>query len=76
MHIQPKKNPDWIAAFEPYLASCDSFATEFNLAEVDTNLIAKYAKIPNNQSLTDFIRPKKMAKLERKMRSSQVEHKA
>lgn len=65
MHIQPKKNPDWIAAFEPYLASCDSFATEFNLAEVDTNLIAKYAKIPNNQSLTDFIRPKKMAKLER-----------
>jgi len=65
MHIQPKKNPNWIMAFEPYLASCESFATEFNLEEVDNNLIAEYAQIPNNQSLTDFIRPKKIAKLER-----------
>ncbi|MFK7978830.1 MAG: TraB/GumN family protein [Saprospiraceae bacterium] len=65
MHIQPKKNPDWITAFEPYLASCESFATEFNLAEVDNNLLSEYAQIPNNQSLADFIRPKKLAKLER-----------
>jgi len=65
MHIQPKKNPGWITAFEPYLASCDSFATEFNLEEVDNNLIAQYAQIPNNQSLTDFIPPKKIVKLER-----------
>jgi len=65
MHIQPKNNPDWITSFEEYIANCDSFATEFDLEDVDANLIAAYAKIPNNQSLADFISPKKIAKLER-----------
>ena len=65
MHIQPKQGLHWIHPFEAYIARCDSFATEFNLEDVDANLIAEYAQIPNNQSLTDFIRPKKIAKLER-----------
>lgn len=65
MHIQPKKNPNWKTSFEEYIAQCDSFATEFNLEEVDANLIAEYAQIPNNQSLADFIPSKKIAKLER-----------
>lgn len=65
MHIQPKKHPDWIAPFESYVDACASFATEFDLADVDTHLISEYAKIPNGQSLADFIRPQKIEKLER-----------
>ncbi len=65
MHIQPKQTLNWIHPFKTFIASCDSFATEFNLDDVDASLIAEYAKIPNNQSLADFIRPKKIAKLER-----------
>jgi len=65
MHIQPKGNPNWKDAFIPYLAQCESFATEFDLETVDENLIAEHALLPDNQTLADYIPLKKIAKLEK-----------
>ncbi len=65
MHIQPKGNPNWIAAYIDVLDKCAGFATEFDLEDADPALIALHAQLPNNQTLSDFIAPKKIAKLER-----------
>jgi len=65
MHIQPKGNPDWIAPYAAILDKCEGFATEFDLEDADPALIALHAQLPHNQTLTDFISPKKLAKLER-----------
>jgi len=65
MHIQPKGNPDWIAPYVDILGKCEGFATEFDLEDADPSLIALHAQLPNKQLLTDFIAPKKIAKLER-----------
>lgn len=65
MHIQPKGNPDWINPYVEVLTQCEGFATEFDLEDADPALIALQAKLPNNQTLADFISLKKLAKLER-----------
>ena len=65
MHIQPKGNPNWINPYIELLDKCEDFATEFDLGEANPVLIAQHAKLPDNRSLTDFITPKKLIKLER-----------
>lgn len=65
MHIQPKGNPNWKDAFLPYMEQCAGFATEFDLEEVDAQVIAEYSFLPNNQTLADYISPKKIKKLEK-----------
>ena len=65
MHIQPKGNPDWINPYAEVLTKCEGFATEFDLEDADPAMIALHAQLPNNQTLIDFISPKKLDKLER-----------
>jgi len=65
MHIQPKGNPNWVQPYMEALSQCEGFATEFDLEDADPTLIALHAQLPHNQTLTDFISSKKLAKLER-----------
>ena len=66
MHLKPQGTAtEWQAPFLPYIDSCEVFATEFPLNEVDTNLLSKFSLLPDNQLLTHYLSEKKINKLEK-----------
>jgi len=66
MHLKPKgTTTQWQTPFLPYIDSCEVFATEFPLNEVDPNLLGKFSLLPDNQLLSDYLSEKKINKLEK-----------
>lgn len=65
MHLKPSKNKSWADAYEDKISLCNCFASEFNLADANLELIQQHAQLPNQQLLTDFISEKQFFKLEK-----------
>ena len=59
MHVRDNAAFQQIDFILDKISECSAFASEYNLDEGALNIPADMIYLPNNQSLTDFIPPKK-----------------
>lgn len=66
MHVKDERAFSLIESLKKAIDTCDAFATEFNLKEVESGVEPNAMDLPDDQLLTDFISEKKYQRM-RKM---------
>lgn len=63
MHVKDERAFSLIEHLQETIDTCDAFATEFNLSEVESGLEPNAMDLPDNQVLTDFISENKYQRM-------------
>ena len=70
MHVKDQRAFTLMNDVYPKIDACESFATEFNLEEMDLNFDLELTGLENGQSLQDLIRPKNYHKIRKIFRKA------
>ena len=63
MHVKDERAFSLIESLQKAIDTCDAFATEFNLSEMESGVEPNAMDLPDNQVLTDFISEKKYQRM-------------
>jgi len=65
MHVRDNRAFRGIDFLKSCIGNCDSFAAEFDLQDADNRQLQAAARIPNGESLEDFLNPRVYKKLDK-----------